>query len=66
MSSASVIQTTISPHNQQPCVTRTYPSESELDAKISRAVEAQKTWKLVPLEERIAIGRKFMVGVVGI
>ncbi|KJA14854.1 hypothetical protein HYPSUDRAFT_208364 [Hypholoma sublateritium FD-334 SS-4] len=60
MSPEPVIQTTLSPHSQQPCVTRTYPTESELDAKIARAVEAQKTWKQVPLEDRIAIGRKFM------
>lgn len=62
MSPEPVIQTTLSPHSQQPYVTRTYPTESELDGKIARAVEAQKSWKQVPLEERIAIGRKFMVG----
>ncbi|KAH9946564.1 Aldehyde/histidinol dehydrogenase [Amylocystis lapponica] len=53
-------QTTISPHNLQPLVTRTYPSESELDAKIERAAAAQKQWSRVPLKDRVAIGRKFL------
>ena len=54
-------QTTITPHNQQPLVTRTYPSEAELDAAIRSAADAQKSWAKVPLEERIAIGRRFIV-----
>ncbi|KAK7036682.1 hypothetical protein VNI00_011347 [Paramarasmius palmivorus] len=53
-------QTTITPHNQQPYVTRTYPSESELDSAIRNAQTAQKAWAKVPLKERIEIGRKFM------
>ncbi|PPR04272.1 hypothetical protein CVT26_004062 [Gymnopilus dilepis] len=53
-------QTTIIPHSQEPYVTRTYPSEQELDKIIHDATVAQKAWKDVPLEERIAIGRKFM------
>lgn len=53
-------QTTISPHTQQPLVTRTYPSQSELDAAIRKSSEAQKKWRLVPLEERIKIGERFM------
>ncbi|KAF9472977.1 NAD-aldehyde dehydrogenase [Pholiota conissans] len=57
---APEIQTTIIPHNQQPYVQRTYPTAPELDASIARAAEAQKTWHKVPLEERIAIGRRFM------
>ncbi|KAF8202922.1 succinate semialdehyde dehydrogenase [Pholiota molesta] len=52
--------TTITPHSQQPYIQRTYPSDAELDAHIARAAEAQKSWSKVPLEERIAIGRKFM------
>ncbi|KAJ3846047.1 succinate semialdehyde dehydrogenase [Lentinula lateritia] len=56
----STSQTTITPHNQQPLVTRNYPTESELDATIVRAAEAQKAWAKVPLEERIKIGRKFI------
>ncbi|RDB18652.1 hypothetical protein Hypma_014768 [Hypsizygus marmoreus] len=54
------IQTTITPHNQQPYVQRTYPTESELDAVIQSAAEAQKAWSKVPLEERVEIGRKFI------
>ncbi|KAJ3810985.1 succinate semialdehyde dehydrogenase [Lentinula aff. lateritia] len=57
---SSTSQTTITPHNQQPLVTRNYPTESELDATIVRAAEAQKAWAKVPLEERIKIGRKFI------
>ncbi|PPQ64463.1 hypothetical protein CVT24_008473 [Panaeolus cyanescens] len=56
----SVTQTTISPHNQQPLVTRTYPSEQELDAIIDSAAKAQQAWSKVPLEERIAIGWNFI------
>ena len=54
-------QTTITPHNQQPLVTRTYPSEEELDGVIARATLAQKAWARVPLKDRIAIGTKFLV-----
>ncbi|KAF9041356.1 succinate semialdehyde dehydrogenase [Panaeolus papilionaceus] len=56
----SVIQTTISPHNQKPLVTRTYPSEAELDKIIDTATKAQQSWSKVPLEERIAVGWKFI------
>ncbi len=55
------MQTTIIPHSQQPLVTRTYPSEQELDGFITIASKAQKTWSKVPLKERIAIGYKFIV-----
>jgi acyl-CoA reductase-like NAD-dependent aldehyde dehydrogenase len=57
----SEIQTTIIPHSQQPLISRTYPSESELDLAIKNASEAQKEWSKVPLDDRIAIGRQFMV-----
>jgi acyl-CoA reductase-like NAD-dependent aldehyde dehydrogenase len=53
-------QTTITPHNQQPFVTRSYPSESELDQAIRNSANAQKAWSAVPVEDRIAIGRKFI------
>ncbi|KAJ3739282.1 succinate semialdehyde dehydrogenase [Lentinula detonsa] len=53
-------QTTITPHNQQPLVTRDYPTEAELDATIAGGFEAQKAWAKVPLEERIRIGWKFI------
>jgi acyl-CoA reductase-like NAD-dependent aldehyde dehydrogenase len=54
-------QTTITPHNQQPFVKRIYPSEPQLDDIIAKASEAQKVWKDVPVEERIAIARRFTV-----
>ncbi|CAA7268496.1 unnamed protein product [Cyclocybe aegerita] len=53
------IQTTIIPHNQEPYVTRTYPTEAELDTVIAKAAVAQKSWSAVPLDQRIAIGRRF-------
>ena len=58
------IQTTIIPHTQKHLVTRTYPTNSELDAIIKSADEAQKKWAAVPLSERIAIGYKFIVSIV--
>lgn len=54
-------QTTIIPHNQQPLVTRTYPSEAELGDVLVRASLAQKAWARVPLKDRLAIGTKFLV-----
>jgi acyl-CoA reductase-like NAD-dependent aldehyde dehydrogenase len=53
-------QTTITPHSQKPLVTRVYPSESELNVLIQNSATAQKEWSRVPLQERIAVGRKFM------
>ncbi|KAJ4477412.1 succinate semialdehyde dehydrogenase [Lentinula aciculospora] len=57
---SSTSQTTITPHNQQPLVTRNYPTEVDLDATIERAAQAQKAWAKVPLEERVKIGRNFI------
>ncbi|EIW77826.1 succinate semialdehyde dehydrogenase [Coniophora puteana RWD-64-598 SS2] len=54
-------QTTIIPHNQQPYVTRQYPSPAELDATIERAAVAQNAWAQRPLADRIAVGRAFVV-----
>ena len=54
-------QTTIIPHNQQPLVIRTYPSQSQLDKSIQHAAAAQEKWARVPLSQRITIGRRFMV-----
>jgi acyl-CoA reductase-like NAD-dependent aldehyde dehydrogenase len=54
-------QTTISPHTQQPFVTRVYPSADALAASIDRAAAAQAAWRRVPLQERIAVGRRFIV-----
>ena len=59
----SSIQTTITPHSQNPFVTRTYPSENELDNLISNAVIAQKAWSAVSVADRVAIGKKFMVNI---
>jgi acyl-CoA reductase-like NAD-dependent aldehyde dehydrogenase len=56
-------QATITPHTQSPLVTRTYPSDVELDAVIHNAAKAQKEWGRVPVKERIEIGRKFMVSI---
>ncbi|TFY51931.1 hypothetical protein EVJ58_g10302 [Rhodofomes roseus] len=58
--SSPTSQTTISPHNQQPLVTRTYPSEAELNDVIEHSEAAQKQWARVPLKERITIAAKFM------
>lgn len=58
------MQTTISPHNQQPYITRTYPDEQKLDAIIDAAAAAQKIWRYVPLEKRVEVGREFMVSAV--
>ena len=54
-------QTTIVPHTQQPLVTRTYPTNPELDGIIQTAANAQKSWVKVPLSKRIEIGHKFIV-----
>ena len=54
-------QTTLIPHNQQPLVIRTYPSETQLSKSIERAAAAQEKWARVPLKQRIAVGRQFMV-----
>ncbi|KAJ7749267.1 succinate semialdehyde dehydrogenase [Mycena maculata] len=53
-------QVTISPIDQQPLVQRIYPTAEELDATITRVAVAQKAWAAVPLEERLAIGQKFI------
>ena len=57
-------QTTIIPHNQQPLVTRTYPSVQELEKVILSSADGQKHWVKVPLEDRITIANKFVVCVV--
>jgi len=56
------IQTTISPHSQEPYTTRTYPSVAELDATIAKVSQAQKQWAKVSLDQRIQIATKFVVG----
>ena len=47
--------------NQRSLVTRTYVSQSELDATIKCASVAQKAWARVLLKDRLAIGTKFLV-----
>nr|ALG75777.1 aldehyde dehydrogenase 7 [Tricholoma vaccinum] len=54
------MQTTIIPHTQKPLVSRTYPSQSELNLAIQNASDAQKVWHKVPLQDRIDISRKFV------
>lgn len=61
MAFSSEVQTTISPHNQQPLVSRTYPSQEQVNEAIVKSKKAQKEWAKVPLKERIAIGRRFIV-----
>ncbi|KAI0338180.1 succinate semialdehyde dehydrogenase [Trametopsis cervina] len=53
-------QTTISPHNQQPIVSREYPKVEGVDAAVAEAARAQKAWAKVSLGERIEIGRRFI------
>ncbi|KAF9782526.1 succinate semialdehyde dehydrogenase [Thelephora terrestris] len=53
-------QTTITPHNQQPLVTRTYPSTEVLEKVILCSADAQKQWAKVPLSDRITIANKFV------
>ena len=59
--SAADIQTTIAPYTQKPFCTRALLSPQELDAVITEAVKAQKSWKKVPLDERIAIAERWVV-----
>ncbi|KAL7424871.1 hypothetical protein Q5752_000557 [Cryptotrichosporon argae] len=55
------IQTTISPYTQQPLLTRPLLSDQELETVIAEVVKAQKAWKKVTLDERIAIAEKWLV-----
>jgi acyl-CoA reductase-like NAD-dependent aldehyde dehydrogenase len=55
------IQTTISPYTQEPVCTRPLLSETELDSVVAEAVKAQKSWRKVPLDDRIAIAEKWVV-----
>lgn len=59
------IQTTIAPHTQEPVVERAYPDDEELEAIVRSAAEAQKAWAATALEERIAIGYRFIVSLLG-
>jgi acyl-CoA reductase-like NAD-dependent aldehyde dehydrogenase len=55
------MQKTISPVDGSVYVERELASASTIDATLSRAVEAQRKWRLVPLAERAAICRRFCV-----
>lgn len=52
-------QTTISPHNQSAYVTRQLTAD--VDVIVDKAKAAQKSWRKVPIEQRIAIGLRFVV-----
>jgi acyl-CoA reductase-like NAD-dependent aldehyde dehydrogenase len=54
------LQTTISPVDQTPILTRPLLTEEQLESVILDSLKAQKSWKKVPLEERIAIAEKWM------
>lgn len=55
------VQTTISPYSQEPILTRPLLSETELDTAIANAAKAQKAWRKVSVDERIAIAEKWLV-----
>ena len=58
---SEISQSTITPHSQQIYVVRAYPSKEDVGQTIANSAAAQKSWSKVPLTDRIAIGRKFMV-----
>jgi acyl-CoA reductase-like NAD-dependent aldehyde dehydrogenase len=55
------IQTTISPIDQQPVLTRPLLTDDQLDQVIAQSVRAYKAWRKVPLDDRLAIAEKWMV-----
>ncbi|KAI5449026.1 hypothetical protein NCC49_005676 [Naganishia albida] len=55
------IQTTISPNDQQPVLTRPLLTDDQLDHVIAESVRAYKGWRKVPLDERLAIAEKWIV-----
>lgn len=52
-------QTTIAPHTQSAYVTRQLTADVEVI--VDKAKAAQKSWRKVPVEQRIAIGLRFVV-----
>ncbi|CAD6566496.1 MAG: hypothetical protein TREMPRED_002660 [Tremellales sp. Tagirdzhanova-0007] len=54
------VQTTISPYTQQPICTRPLLTGAELDTVISQASKAQRSWRKVTLDERIAIAERWL------
>lgn len=55
------IQTTVGPYTQEPVCTRPLLSSEQLDEVVAEAVKAQKSWRKVSLDERIAIAEKWLV-----
>ncbi len=55
-----MIQRTISPVNGSIYVERELAAEAGIDAALARAVAAQREWRHVPLDERIAIVTRFV------
>ncbi|KAF9505975.1 hypothetical protein BS47DRAFT_1305884 [Hydnum rufescens UP504] len=51
-------QTTIAPHDQSPYVTRKL--ETDLEGIVEKAYNAQRSWREVQIEQRIAIGHRFV------
>lgn len=54
------IQKTVSPVDGRVFVERELAQAAQIEAALERAATAQKTWRGVPLEERIAISRRFV------
>jgi hypothetical protein len=48
------------PTDQSIVVERDLPSDKELESVLDNAVSAQREWKKVPLDDRIAIGERFV------
>jgi acyl-CoA reductase-like NAD-dependent aldehyde dehydrogenase len=55
------IQTTISPIDQKPVLTRPLQTEEQLDHVIAESVKAYKSWRKVPLDDRLKIAEQWMV-----
>ncbi|KAJ7484613.1 succinate semialdehyde dehydrogenase [Mycena latifolia] len=53
-------QVSVSPHDLQPYCQRIQQTSEGLDDAITRSAVAQKQWAAVSLQERIAIGHKFI------
>ncbi|KAJ9099108.1 hypothetical protein QFC21_003987 [Naganishia friedmannii] len=54
------IQTTISPIDQKPVLTRPLQTEEQLDHVIAESVKAYKSWRKVPLDDRLKIAEQWM------
>ncbi|WVF65613.1 hypothetical protein IAT40_000343 [Kwoniella sp. CBS 6097] len=57
---AAALQKTISPVDQSVVVTRDIPTSPELESAVIAASSAFETWKTTKLEERLAVGTKFL------